>query len=71
MTHSPEPWKLDQGHEYVQIIVDNEGREILNIRRPVKQSSDEFQANIERIIACVNGCSGITARTPNKGVTNE
>jgi hypothetical protein len=74
--HTPEPWAYDwhfivapdpkgiHPDIYIAEIVqeDSEGRCV---------SPEEQQANIQRIVACVNACAGISTKSLEQGVISE
>ena len=64
MTHSPEPWAKGEGHESSAQLVDATGKRIADVRAGygIRLPCDAIQepdANIDRIVACVNACAGI------------
>lgn len=56
MKHSPEPWSLVGTHG----IKSSEGRTLGGFRiYKGKNPAAVSRANVDRVIACVNGCAGI------------
>lgn len=80
MKHTPEPWRADihKGGEYIGQI---EGRDsnhphdpqyIRTIAVVLKYAGQaEGEANLERIVACVNACKGRPTKALEEGVIKE
>lgn len=62
MSHSPEPWILD---EELWGGRDANGRKIFSKQRhsDVEQETEVAKANRRRIVACINACAGIDTRS--------
>ena len=61
--HTPEPWKTDSCYIVAEVVGGRPGGEVIaQCRRTVAGSGSpaEFDANVRRIVACVNACEGKT-----------
>ena len=72
--HSPEPWTTESSHhicgdEYVKML-DGQRQEVFEAGNPNYEDGSYAVAldeDIERIVACVNFCKGVTTKALTSG----
>ena len=70
MNHTKEPWepKRDICHFGTLSSVVSGDKSVAEV---TGETLEEQEANLERIIACVNACKGIKTEALNKGIIND